>query len=124
MTTTGLHENIWGEGMDFLSSTLLSGMLYDGFKKGAAITKDFLKKKLQGWLADDAVLEELSSKINALELQNYGEHIIERKLNESPEVQGMLKLITLEQKITIGSVTQNHSGSGDNIVGNKTIYNK
>ncbi|MBL5903287.1 hypothetical protein JBO47_07905 [Serratia fonticola] len=110
--------------MDFLSSTLLSGMLYDGFKKGAAITKDFLKKKLQGWLADDAVLEELSSKINALELQNYGEHIIERKLNESPEVQGMLKLITLEQKITIGSVTQNHSGSGDNIVGNKTIYNK
>ncbi|UHJ62810.1 hypothetical protein [Vibrio furnissii] len=110
--------------MDFLTSTLLSGVLYDGFKKGLAITSDFLKEKLQGWLFDDELLEKLAEQVNALELQDYGEHVIERKLSESGELQEILKLIKPEQNTTIGSVTQNHSGSGDNIVGNKTVYHK
>ncbi|MEZ8291851.1 MULTISPECIES: GapS6a family protein [Vibrio] len=110
--------------MDFLTSTLLSGVLYDGFKKGVAITSDFLKEKLQGWLFDDELLEKLAEQVNALELQDYGEHVIERKLSESGELQEILKLIKPEQNTTIGSVTQNHSGSGDNIVGNKTVYHK
>ncbi|EHU4841154.1 hypothetical protein KY951_004273 [Vibrio parahaemolyticus] len=110
--------------MGFLTSTFLSGVLYDGFKKGVAISSDFLKEKLQGWLIDDELLEKLVEKINALELQDYGEHVIERKLSESGELQEILKLIKPEQNTTIGSVTQNHSGSGDNIVGNKTVYHK
>lgn len=110
--------------MDFLTNTLLSGVLYDGFKKGIAITSDFLKEKLQGWLFDDELLEKLAEQVNALELQDYGEHVIERKLSESGELQETLKLIKPEQNTTIGSVTQNHSGSGDNIVGNKTVYHK
>ncbi len=110
--------------MDFLTSTLLSGVLYDGFKKGAAITSDFLKEKLQGWLIDDALLEKLTEKVNALELQDYSEHVIERKLSESGELQEILKLIKPDQNTNIGSVTQNHSGSGDNVVGNKTVYHK
>ncbi|HFQ5303478.1 GapS6a family protein [Vibrio vulnificus] len=110
--------------MDFLTSTLLSGVLYDGFKKGLVITSDFLKEKLQGWLFDDELLEKLAEQVNALELQDYGEHVIERKLSESGELQEILKLIKSEQNTTIGSVTQNHSGSGDNILGNKTVYHK
>lgn len=110
--------------MDFLTNTLLSGVLYDGFKKGVEITSDFLKEKLQGWLFDDELLEKLAEQVNALELQDYGEHVIERKLSESGELQEILKLIKPEQNTTIGSVTQNHSGSGDNIVGNKTVYHK
>ncbi|MFS1934152.1 GapS6a family protein [Vibrio splendidus] len=110
--------------MDFLTSTFLSGVLYDGFKKGATISSDFLKEKLQGWLIDDELLDKLAKKINALELQEYGEHVIERKLSESGELQELLKLVKPEQNTTIGSVTQNHSGSGDNVVGNKTVYHK
>ncbi len=110
--------------MNFLTSTLLSGVLYDGYKKGLAITSDFLKENLQGWLFDDELLEKLAEQVNALELQDYGEHVIERKLSESGELQEILKLIKPEQNTTIGSVTQNHSGSGDNIVGNKTVYHK
>ncbi|PCD85657.1 GapS6a family protein [Vibrio mediterranei] len=110
--------------MNFLTSTLLSGVLYDGFKKGAAITSDFLKEKLQGWLIDDELLEKLTEKVNSLELQDYGEHVIERKLSESGELQEILKLIKPDQNTNIGSVTQNHSGSGDNVVGNKTVYHK
>ncbi|CNG28188.1 GapS6a family protein [Yersinia enterocolitica] len=109
--------------MGFLTSTLLSGILYDGFKTGVAITTDFLKEKLTGWLVDDALLEKLSYKVNALKLQDYGEHVIERKLNESSEIQEILKLVQPEQNTNIGSVTQNHCGSGDNIVGNKIIHN-
>ena len=110
--------------MDFLTSTALSGVLYDGFKNGIAITTEYLNRKLQGWLIDDALLDKLVEKINALELQDYGEHVIERKLSESDELQELLKLVKPEQNTTIGSVTQNHSGSGDNIVGNKTVYHK
>ncbi|EHK2882578.1 TPA: hypothetical protein ACPVYN_004113 [Vibrio parahaemolyticus] len=110
--------------MDFLTNTFLSGVLYDGFKKGAAISSDFLKDKLQGWLFDEELLETLVEKVNALELQEYGEHVIERKLSESDELQEILKLIKPEQSTTIGSVNQSHSGSGDNIVGNKTVYHK
>lgn len=110
--------------MNFLTSTLFSGMLYDGFKNGIAITSDFLKEKLQGWLVDDVLLETLAEKVNALELRDYGEHVIERKLNESAELQKILELIKPEQNTNIGSVTQSHSGSGDNVVGNKTVYYK
>ncbi len=110
--------------MDFLTSTLLSGMLYDGFREGGAITSNFLKEKLQNWLFDDAVLEDLADKVNDLELQDYNERVIERKLNESLELQEILKLVTPDQNASIGSVTMNHSGSGDNVVGNKTVYHK
>ena len=110
--------------MDFLTSSILSGVLYDGFSRGVSITSTFLKEKLQGWLLDDVVLEGLTAKVNELDLQDYGEHAIERKLNESDELQTMLKHIKPDQNTTIGSVTQKHSGSGDNIVGNKTVYHK
>ncbi len=110
--------------MDFLTSTLLSGMLYDGFKNGVVITNAFLKEKLQGWLIDDELLAKLTEHVNALDLQNYGERIIEKKLMESPEVLEILEHIRPAQNTNIGSVTQSHSGSGDNVVGNKTIYHK
>lgn len=110
--------------MEFLTSTLLSGMLYDGFKKRVEITTDFLKSKLKGWLVDDVLLEQLAEKVNDLELQEYGENTIECKLDESLELQGILKMIKPDQNTKIGTVTQNHSGSGDNVVGNKTVYQK
>lgn len=107
--------------MDFLSSTILSGMLYDGFKYGASITAEFLKNRLQGWVFDDTVLERLSNNINQLELEDLAEHVIEKKLNESQDVIECLRHIKVNQ--SVGSVVQSHYGSGDNVV-NKTIYKK
>ncbi|CAH3600518.1 TPA: hypothetical protein JD893_23420 [Citrobacter freundii] len=109
--------------MDFVTSTLLSGIIYDGFKHGVGITAEFLKEKLQRWVIDDSLLDKLSNKINDLNLEDFSENVIERKLNESSEIQGVLSLIQPCQN-NIGTVTQNHSGSGDNIVGNKIIHNK
>ena len=108
--------------MDFLTSTVLSGMLYDGFKNGAKITASFLKEKLQGWLFDDVVIGQLADRLKVLELDDLAEHVIERKINESSNVLDCIKEIKIDQNI--GSVTQVHSGSGDNVAGNKVTYNK
>lgn len=107
--------------MDFLTSTVLSGMLYDGFKIGASLTAGFLKEKLQGWLFDDALLEQLIDRLKELELDDLAEHAIERKINASPAILSCIKEIKIDQNID--SVTQFHSGSGDNIAGNKVINN-
>ena len=110
--------------MDFLASSILSGILYDGFCNGVSITADFLKEKLKGWLVDDDLLQGLIAEVNQLELQDFREDVIERKLNESEKLQRILEGIKPDSNATIGSSTQNHSGSGDNIIGNKTVYHK
>ena len=108
--------------MDFLTVTILSGILYDGFKDGASITTRFLKEKLQGWLFEDHNIELLTDELKALKLDDLSEHAIERAINEKPNILDCLKEIKIDQNI--GSVTQIHSGSGDNIAGNKIINNK
>lgn len=108
--------------MDFLTSTVLSGMLYDGFKQGASLTAGFLKEKLQGWLFDDVLVEQLTDRLKELELDDLAEHAIERKINAAPAILDCIKEIKIDQNI--GSVTQLHSGSGDNVAGNKVTYNK
>ena len=107
--------------MDFLTSTILSGLLYDGFKSGALLTIDLLKEKLTGWIFDEEPLHELTHKLESMHLDDLSEHAIERKINEASEIQSYLQKIIPEKNQS--SVTQNHYGSGDNVV-NKTVYNK
>lgn len=107
--------------MDFLSGAILSGFLHDGFKAGIKLTVPFLKEKLQDWLFDEKLLGQLIEHLQALELDEFAEHVIERKINESPDVLGILQQIKSNQ--TIGSVTQHHLGAGDNVAGNKTVNN-
>ena len=56
-----------------------------------------------------------------MHLDDLSEHAIERKINEASEIQSYLQKIIPEKNQS--SVTQNHYGSGDNVV-NKTVYNK
>jgi|GEM_PF-495629 hypothetical protein len=120
---TGYFNTLEGENiMDFLTSTVLSGILYDGFKAGTILSASFLKDKLQGWLFDDVLVQQLADELKSLKLEDLAEHAIERKINETPNVLNCMKEIKMEQ--TIGSVSQIHSGTGDNVAGNKVIYNK
>ena len=73
--------------MDFLTSTILSGLLYDGFKSGALLTIDLLKEKLTGWIFDEETLHELTHKLESMHLDDLSEHAIERKINEASEIQ-------------------------------------
>ena len=108
--------------MEYFTTTLLSGLLYDAFKEQVFISSNFLKSKLQGWIFDDDQLEKLATKINTLDLHDYSEKRIEKELNGSEELQNILHQIKPEKSTIIGSVKQKHNGSGDNIVGNKTVY--
>jgi hypothetical protein len=39
-----------------------------------------LKGKLQGWLFDDELIEELANKLNMLDLDELGQHVIKNVL--------------------------------------------
>lgn len=110
--------------LENLSGSLLSEVIYNGFKKGVSITKDFLKENLQGWLLNDEILIKLANKVNELNLEDYGERVIAKKLTESSDIEEILKQIKPVQNTEIGSVIQTHSGTGDNVLGNKITYNK
>lgn len=52
--------------MEFLTSTILSGLLWDAIKSGISITADFLKSKLHNWIIADADYEKLAEAIARL----------------------------------------------------------
>lgn len=107
--------------MEPMTGKVLSKILYSGFAKGITISTTFLKEKLQGWLFDDKLIEQLAQKLKALHLEDLGEHAIERKINNSPDVLNCIQQLRQDQ--SIDSVVQHHSGSGDNVAGNKIINN-
>ncbi|GKX60347.1 GapS6a family protein [Leminorella grimontii] len=106
--------------MDFLTATILSGVIYDIFKYQVTITKDILAKKLRNWLIDDITLENLTNKIKELDLNSeLSEKAIEKRINTSDEIISLMKTVSANKVII-----QTHSGTGDNIGGNKNIYGK
>lgn len=50
--------------MDFLTSTILSGLAFDAIKKGVNVTTGYLKNKLTGWVIDEVTLKMISDSIN------------------------------------------------------------
>lgn len=52
--------------MEFLTSTVLSGLLWDAIKSGIPVTVDFLKSKLYNWIIADADYEKLADAIARL----------------------------------------------------------
>ena len=54
--------------MEFITTTILSGVIYDILKRGVFLTKDVLANNLKKWLIDDATLEKLAIKLQELNL--------------------------------------------------------
>lgn len=103
--------------MEFLSSTILSGFVYDMLKHQISITATSIKEKLKDWVVDEAVAPVLAEEIEKLSLNDeMSEKAIERKLSESGKIQQILASIKPNNTTVI---MQNHSGTGDNIGGNK-----
>lgn len=101
--------------MEFLTITILSGAIYDLFKCGLSITKNTLASRLKNWLIDDATLEKLTDELQELNLNDeMSEKALENKINSSNELKNLLGNISAHN-------IQIHSGSGDNIIGNKII---
>ena len=103
--------------MEFITTTILSGVIYDILKRGVFLTKDVLANNLKKWLIDDATLEKLAIKLQELNLNDeMSEKAIEREINSSNQIKELLNKIS-----THNIDIQIHSGTGDNIIGNKII---
>lgn len=105
--------------MEFLSAAVLSGIVYDLIKHQVQITAESLKDKLRGWVVDEAVAPALAVELERLELNDeMSEKAIERQIAESKDIQSILHNIVPN---TTNVIIQHHSGTGDNIGGNKII---
>lgn len=103
--------------MEFITTTILSGVIYDILKRGVFLTKDVLANNLKKWLIDDATLEKLAIKLQELNLNDeMSEKAIEREINSSNQIKELLSKIS-----THNIDIQIHAGTGDNIIGNKII---
>lgn len=101
------------EFMTFLTSTIISGIVYDGLKTGTSLGADFLKDKLQNWLIDDAQLTRLADQIDEMVLNDdMSEKAITRQLDSNAAIVSLLQQVKPQVNTTI---TQTHSGTGDNI---------
>lgn len=105
---------------EFLTATVFSGVAYDIIKCGAMLGADELKQRLRGWVISDPELVTMSYELNKLELNDeMSETAIERKITASAELKRILENI---KPATEGNtIIQHHSGSGDNIGGDKIV---
>ena len=111
--------------MDILSASILSGLIYDGVLSGAAIGFNMLKSKLQGWLIDDAQIEDMVKQLKEAGInEDLAQHAIERKITEHQPLLDLIHNIgTSTDNIAVTQTSRvgnniNSSGSGNIAVGN------
>jgi len=106
--------------MEFMTSAILSGFLYDMLKHGVSITADSVKEKLKDWILDDSIAPAFSKELADLNLNDeLSESAIEKRINQTPKLLDLLSSIKKEGSVT--TIIQNHSGTGDNIGRDKNI---
>ncbi len=105
--------------MDFLTTTLLSGVIYDMTKHKIAVTADNLKAKLRNWLLDEEKSIQLEQHLSQLQInEDLSESAIEKRLLNSPILVSLLREVKPANTVNI---SQTHQGTGDNVGGNKII---
>ncbi|OFS11082.1 hypothetical protein [Hafnia sp. HMSC23F03] len=108
--------------MDFISSTILSGLLYDGLKVGVVISTNYIKESLKNWLIDDKTAQIVAEKVAQLGINDdLSESAIKNRIESDPELIAILSHIKATPQTIINNST--HNGTGDIIHGNKTINN-
>lgn len=106
--------------MDIVS-TILSGAIYDMFKKGTTLALISLKESIKSWIVDENLTEQIAQEVLKLELNDeMSEKAIVRKLEESESLMKLLEVVANKENKVV-EITQKHSGKGDNIIGNITL---
>ncbi|MCL2893207.1 GapS6a family protein [Brenneria tiliae] len=105
--------------MDVVTSAIISGAVYDIFKKGLSFTKGKIKEKLSKFIANDDCIELIANKLVAMNLNDdMSEKAIQRKIEEDTDV---LTALGNLPKNEVAKINQHHYGAGDNVGGNKII---
>lgn len=107
----------------FLTATILSGVVYDIVKTSTKLTLDNFKTKVKGWLIDDTTAQKLVDEINQIDhIDDLNQTAIARNIEQNQDLMSLLKTIKIDQSLT--QVSQIHSGSGDNVAGDKHVTYK
>lgn len=112
--------------MDFITTGIIASSVYDIFKHGLKLSAGKLKECLGQWIKEDVVAEAVTEELTKLGIDDgMSEVAITRRLEQSPAIIGLIREINAKVAIvatsTITNVTQTHSGSGDNVAGNKIV---
>ncbi|MES9902461.1 MAG: hypothetical protein ABW168_07235 [Sedimenticola sp.] len=100
--------------MEFITSAVLSGILYDMLKHGVVISAGSVKEKLKDWVVGDIIAPALSDELNKLNLNDeLSESAIEKRIDQSSNILELISKIKKVENVT--TIIQSHSGSGDNI---------
>lgn len=118
--------------MEFLTTTILSGLIYDCFKVGVQSFVDLLKNELTKYICNDSEKNRLITEINTLNLNKYmPKKTIQDKLEENKNICKILSEINTNIKqiseiginiisrdystITIGNITLNSGVNDKNV---------
>ncbi len=117
--------------MDFITSAVLGGILYDLLKAGSIVTTEHLRKQLSGYLFDDAIAAQVIEQIGYLpkpakdSVETLASH-----LDNSPSWQALIKEIKPDTQQNIGAIADTIEGGlqagsiGDNAnITNTTVTN-
>ena len=108
--------------MDFITATLFSGLIYDMLKRQVKLTASNIKERLQDWVIDDSIAISIEKELVKLRFSDeLSESAIEKKIETSNELTALIATIKPNINKTI---VQTHSGTGENIAGNKTTNYK
>lgn len=103
--------------MEFITSAVLSGLIYDMLKHQVYLTANNIKEKLKDWIVDEAISNAMEKELHALQLTDeMSESLISKKITSSNELTALIAKIKPGSNPTI---IQTHSGTGDNIGGHK-----
>ncbi|WP_160693136.1 hypothetical protein [Clostridium sp. C2-6-12] len=115
--------------MDFLTSSILSGIAWDGIKAIGTLTGTYIKSKLTHWIVDEITCKKIAKKINDMpEEYKKSSRFLEVAIEEDQELIDILKLIKADCRYTQdngGSYNKDSNvinGSGNNVENNR-IYN-
>lgn len=105
--------------MEPITTAILARGIYDLLQAGLSFSKNTIKEKIKTLIKDDEVADSLSNKVEKLPLTDELSPIaIQRKFDEDPEIKKLLSSITAQSVVNLN---QQHSGSGDNVGGNKIV---
>ncbi|MGN2430680.1 GapS6a family protein [Pseudomonas syringae] len=113
--------------MDFITTGIIANSAYDVFKNGLTLTAQSIKERLGKWIKDDVLAEAIAAELAKLEVNDeMSEVAIIRRLDASQAFQGLVRDINAQAALVapsqVNTVNQNHSGSGDNVAGNKISH--
>lgn len=112
--------------MDFITTGIIASTVYDLLKHGLKLSADVLKDRLGQWIKENVVAEAVAGELSKLDLHDgLSEKAISQQLDQSQTISTLIRDINAKAALvapsTITTANQTHSGSGDNVAGNKIV---